>query len=151
LFGITDSTLRYHLNYLESKNEIRSQLEGRNKCYYPIENLVINKTSDPDSKFQVNRLTKNQERILETIKLNPWITQKNLIIKCGLKGFTVKYNLKKLISYGIVQKKENGRNTCYCHISDASLKKEILKQLIVKLLNHEIDEQTFLKLKHKLE
>ena len=149
MFNLTDSTLRYHLNYLESRNEIRSRLEGRNKCFYPVENFAISKSSD--TALQANKLSKVQERILETIRSNPWITQKDLTIKSGLKGFTVKYNLKKLIGYGIVQKKQNGRNTCYNYISDDTLKKELLKQLVVKLLDHEIDEQTFLKLKRKLE
>jgi predicted transcriptional regulator len=149
LFNLTDGTLRYHLNYLESKHEIRSHLEGRNKCYYPVEELVLGK--DSESKLQNYKLTVPQERILNIIRRNPWITQKDLIIKCGLKGFTVKYNLKKLIGYGVVQKKENGRNTCYNFISDDALKSEVLKQLVVKLLDKEIDEHTFLKLKRKLE
>lgn len=149
MFNLKDSTLRYHLNYLESHNEIKSSLEGRNKCYYPVQNLVISSGEDRD--YDIYRLNHTQERLLDIIQRNPWINQKELIIKSGLKGFTVKYNLKKMIGFGIVQKKENGRNCFYNHISDDELRKKIIKQLVIKLLDHEIDEHTFLILKRKLE
>ena len=149
VFNLTDGTLRYHLNYLEGKNEITSKIEGRNKCYYPVENYVFNTKSDSD--LEIYKLNSTQERLLNIIQREPWITQKDIILKTGLKSFTVKYNLKKLINFGVIQKKENGRNTLYRYISDIELKQEILKRLVLKLLDHEIDEHTFLKLKRKLD
>ncbi len=149
LFNLTDSTLRYHLNYLETKKEITSKIEGRNKCYYPVEQIILN--TKTESSLGVYKLNINQERILDIIKRNPWISQKELVLKTGLKNFTVKYNLKKLINFGVVQKKENGRNSLYKFISGPELKQEILKRLVLKLLDHELDEHTFLKLKRKLD
>ena len=51
---------------------------------------------------------------------------------------------------GIVRKINNERNVCYEYITDDTLKYEMLKVLVIKLLNNEIDEQTFLKLKSRL-
>jgi predicted transcriptional regulator len=134
---------------LESRKEIKSSMEGRNKCYYPVQNIGFKTRAD--SAFETYKLNDTQERILDTIKRNPWITQKTLTQSTGMKNFTIKYNLKKLIDFGVIQKKQNGRNSCYKHITDSELREQIMKRLIVKLLKHEIDEHTFLVLKRKLE
>ena len=81
VFNLTDGTLRYHLNYLEGKNEITSKIEGRNKCYYPVENYVFNTKSDSD--LEIYKLNSTQERLLNIIQREPWITQKDIILKTG--------------------------------------------------------------------
>ncbi len=149
LFNLSESTLRYHLNYLESKNEIKSYLKGRNRYYYPVQKIIINQGSKTN--FEIYNLNEKQERILDTIQRNPGITQKDLIVKSGLKGFIVRYNIKKLIDFGVIQKTQNGRNCCYNCITDSELREKMMRRLIVKFLNHEIDEQTFLMLSRKLE
>ena len=92
-----------------------------------------------------------RQALLDTVKRYPGITQKELIITAGLKRITVGHNIKKLIDFGIVRKEPNGRNMCYFYISDVELKERIRKRLITKFLNNEIDEQTFLALKRKLD
>ncbi len=149
VFNLPDGTLRYHLNYLESKNEIKSYLVGNNRCYYPIKKFIFDSKSKTD--IRVHKLNDTQERLLDTVKRYPGITQKELIITAGLKRITVGNNIKKLIDFGIVRKEPNGRNMCYFYISDVELKERIRKRLITKFLNNEIDEQTFLALKRKLD
>ncbi len=149
MFNLNDSTLRYHLNYLENRNEIKSTMDGRNKCYYPVQNIIFSERAEGN--VGIYKLNETQERILEVIRRNPDISQKELIIRSGLKKFTVKYNLRKLVNFGVIQKKNNGRSTNYRYITDTEVKKQIMKRLVVKLLNHEIDEHTFLNLKRKLE
>ena len=149
MFNLAESTLRYHLKYLETAEEIKSCLEGNNRCYYPIQNIVFTLRSESD--FECFQLSPTQQRLLEHIQRKPGITQKDLLIATNLKRLTAAYNLRKLIDIGVVRKEPNGRNTCYFYISNIELRKKILRKMIVKFVDHEIDEQTFLEFKRKLE
>ena len=51
-FDLTDGTLRYHLNYLERNDKLRSKLEQRNKCYYPVERIGF-KTRPESSEVKI--------------------------------------------------------------------------------------------------
>jgi len=62
----------------------------------------------------------------------------------------VTYNISKLIERGIVRKINHDKNVCYEYIPKELLQYELLKVLAIKLLNKEIDEQTYLKLRSKL-
>jgi predicted transcriptional regulator len=153
VFGLADSTLRYHLHYLESHKDIKSFIKGKNKCYYPIQSYVFDSrgviSSEPD--HGVHKLTNTQERLIDTIQRNPGISQKELILHTGLKRITIAHNIRKLLDFGVVRKEPNGRHICYHYISDSELREKILRRLTTKLLNDEIDEKTFLALKRKLE
>ena len=41
VLNIPPGTLRYHLNYLESKKKIKSSLTGNNRCYYPVQKIIF--------------------------------------------------------------------------------------------------------------
>jgi len=146
---LTDSTLRYHLRYLERESEIKCALAGHKKCFYPNHNIIFN--LQVRDKPETHKLNHYQERIIDTIKRNPGITQRELIFTTNLKRFNLTYNLKKLLDFGVVHRVTSGRNSCYYFISDIELRKNIIMQLILKLVNNEIDEETFLMLKKKLE
>ena len=148
-YDLTNGTLRYHLNYLERRNEIRSCFEERIKCYYPVENIIFNIRDD--SELDTHQLNDTQELLLDIIQAHPGITQKEIVIKTDIKRFSVSTQLKRLIDFGVVRKQNDGRNTRYHYITDTELHKKVIKRLIMKLLNHEIDEQTFLMLKRKLD
>ena len=149
ILDMPGSTLRYHLNYLENKNEIKSSLIGKNKCYYPLQNT--RNIYKPKFNNKLKKINTTQEKILNIIKQNPGITQKELIIKTRLSRLIIKYNIKKLIYFGIVRKNQIGRNVCYNYIQEDEIRNEVIKGLVNMLLNNEIDEQTFLNLKRKLE
>jgi hypothetical protein len=51
----------------------------------------------------------------------------------------------------IVRKIPNGNKVNYEYIENKQLRFEILKRLLIKLLQKEIDEETFLELKRKLD
>ena len=116
VFELTDSTLRYHLKYLESKNEIKSSLEGRNRCYYPVQKNMS------DSKLKISiggntyKLNSTQERLINIVQRHPGITQKGLILKTHLKKITVAYNINKLVKFGLVQKENNGKYVNYYYL-----------------------------------
>jgi len=149
VLDLTDSTLRYHLRYLERESEIKCALDGRKKCFYPKHNIIFN--FQVRDKPETHKLNHYQKRIIDTIKRNPGITQRELVLTTNLKRFKIIYKLKKLLDFGVVHRLISGRNSCYYFISDIELRKNVFKQLILKLVNNEIDEETFLILKKKLE
>ncbi len=142
IYNLNDSTLRYHLKYLERAERINSNLEGGQLHYFP--GYSINKISDTSKQiFTPQSLTQHQQHILTTIKQNPGISQKELGQRTSLKRFILTYNLTKLLDLGMIRKFNNGRNICYEFITNQLLKYEMLKVLAVKLLRNEIDENTF--------
>jgi predicted transcriptional regulator len=147
---LTHGTLRYHLNFLERNDKIKSKLEHRNRCYYPVERLGFGIRPEL-SEERTYKLNEKEEMIIGIIRRNPGITQKNLISKTKLFKMTVIYNLKKLLDLGIIRKKRGGRNIHYYIITEDQLKEEIILRLATKLLKNEIDEETFLTVKRKLE
>jgi len=150
VFRLTDGTLRYHLYYLERAEKIKFSLEKGKRFYYPQYNGISCSAVSPET-LKPFDLTPIQVRILTAIKQAPGISQKELINKTGLKRYTIVNNLKKLLKLDIVRKTPNGRNVFYEYITNEQLRYEILRGLVIKLLKKEIDEDTFLELKRKLE
>ncbi|UCH89161.1 MAG: MarR family transcriptional regulator [Thermoplasmata archaeon] len=149
IFDLNDSTLRYHLKYLERGERISSRIERGKLHYYPyFSNITIPTAANTSSK--TNDLTPQQLHILYAIKKYPGINQTELITKTSLKRHILTYNISKLIDLGMVRKYNHVRNVCYEYITDELLKTETLKVLAIKLLNNEIDEETFLRLKNRM-
>ena len=150
VLDLTDSTLRYHLDLLEKGEKIKSMFVDGKKSYYPVQRVIFEPLEDI-SRVKMHRLNRSQELIVDTISREPGITQKELIRRTRLKRITVSYNIRKLLDWGMIKKESRGRNIRYHCITDEQLHEEILKGLVVKLLKNEIDENTFLMLKRKLE
>ena len=149
IFNLTDSTLRYHLEYLEKADRILTGNENGKRCYYPLQNeIVVTKLFENNPRSY--KFTLIQQKILNTIKRNPEITQKRLIKKTGLSRFTISYNIRKFIDMGLVKKSNNEKFVCYEYMTDKLLRHEVLLRLTIKLLNKEIDEKAFFELKNKL-
>lgn len=149
---LNDSTLRYHLNYLEKSRKISFGLEKGNRYYYPHlgEEHVIQKAEGSDT-LSGYELTSNQKKIISMIKRYPKINQKELVKMTGINRITLNKNVKKLMGLCLVRKIPNGNKVQYEYLENKQLRYEILKHLIKKLLNNEIDENTFLKLKKELD
>jgi predicted transcriptional regulator len=148
-YEIKDSTLRYHLSYLEPAESITSKLETGKLHYYPYNGSTI--SSDPNNKNTKSfGLSPRQEKILSTIKLYPGINQTDLLNKTSLKRHILIYDVTQLIDQCLVRKIKQEKNVCYEYITEDLLDYETLKVLAIRFLNNEIDEQTFIKLRNKL-
>lgn len=150
VFGLADGTLRYHLDYLVRAEKISNSFGEGRRIYYP------NHTNHPvgkvvDGQPQVHKFNDAQQRLVGVIRRYPGICQKELTQKTNLNRFAVRYNLTKLMEIGVVRKVAAKNKVCYEYISSGHMQFEVLKTLIVKLLNGEIDEVTFLELKRKIE
>lgn len=152
VFSLNDSTLRYHLNYLEKTEKISFGLEKGRRHYYPHfgEHIIIRNTEDTTS-IEPYEFTQIQKHILDTIKRYPGISQKELIKRTKINRLTLINNTNKLLDLCIVRKLPGDNSVCYEYIEDEQLRFEILKRLVIKLLKNEISEEKFLELKRKLE
>ena len=83
--------------FLESKNEIKSCLEGNNRCYYPVQKIIFDAKSEYD--IRAHKLNNTQEQLLDTIQRYPGITQRDLILRTGFKRITIGYHIRKLIDF----------------------------------------------------
>jgi predicted transcriptional regulator len=150
VYDLNDSTLRYHLKYLERADRIDPQLENGKLHFYP------NNSSGLRSKPSKNnatptKLTQHQEAIFNLINHYQGISQSELMKRTSYKRFILTYNISKLIDYGLIRKFNNDRHVCYETITSQQLNHEMLKVLAIKLLNNEIDEKTFFKYKKRLD
>ncbi len=149
---LNESTLRYHLTYLERSKRISFGLEKGKRYYYPHngERHIIQKHEGSDA-ITGYELTGAQDKIILMIKSYPKINQKELVKKTGINRITLSRNLNKLMKLCLVRKVPNGNKVIYEYLENKQLRYEILKRLIKKLLSNEIDETTFLKLKKELD
>lgn len=150
IFELTEGGLRYHLDYLGKNNKIFMKLENGKRSYYPrFEISQMNKRFSENNDH--GKLTNTQTRILETIKMYPGISQKDLVYRLRQSPSQVSKNLKVLKNMGLVKDVRFDRNVCYQLTPDNEMKAKIIRELIVKLIDNEIDEDTFFKIVKALE
>ncbi len=149
IYNLSAGTLRYHLEYLTKAERIHVNIENGKRCYYPIKNEVV-VSKQFKNNLASHHLTQTQQMMLNIIKKQPGITQKELIRKSKLSRIRVSYNINKIIDLGYVKKSNNGKHVMYEYITDELLRNEMLLRLTLRLLNKEIDEKRFLELKAKL-
>lgn len=110
--GIGNGTLSHHLHMLEKMNMIKSRREGfRHRAFYL--------TSEQYPEGETFRLTTMQSDILNLIKENNGISEKEIISKLGEKQQTINYNIKMLQRKDIIRLEKKGRET-YCYIDEQS-------------------------------
>jgi predicted transcriptional regulator len=149
IFELTESGIRYHLNYLEKNNKISSSMERGIKCYQPHPASVSIPISTKEV-FGSHKLPPHQELILTTIMRYPGINQKDLIKRTGINRFKINRDIRSLKSLNLIKNTRQHNITCYEYIPDVELKFKILKGFMVKYLNSEIDEETFFRLIKRL-
>ncbi len=103
--------------------------------------------------IDLDTLSRTQKRLLNLIKNNPGITRKELLKNIDVDRRSLSANLRKLEDYKIVWKIENNGAGIpgYEYITQKKLKQMVYKRLLMRLLDDEIDEDQFHKVKAKLE
>ena len=148
LFNLTESTLRYHLSYLEKRKRISSRLRGNSRCYYPAQG------GDPAGTASAGKdsgpLTDVQRRIIKIIRAKSGISTGEIVKRAGLDKRVVQYNVRVLRERMLVWKVGNGKNTRYEPITEESLQNELMKLLVLKFVRKEIDEDTYRALREQL-
>jgi predicted transcriptional regulator len=100
--GLTNGTLIHHLNTLERQNFIKSERDGPFKRFYPTgRNLT-------EEVLEINGL---QVKILDAVKSNPGLTQKDLARMLNTSAPTINYHVKALHMVRLLNLKRDGKNT----------------------------------------
>jgi predicted transcriptional regulator len=146
---MNSSTLRYHLAYLEKARLVKCIRDGRQNCYYPVPENVID--LNPLTGVDTKSLTKDQKRILRTIKKQPGIGVADLTGTLKISKKKLNYNIQRLIELKLIWKIKVDGQTGFEQITKDQMKKEIVRKLVKRLLAKEIKEDTFFKLMKKIE
>jgi len=145
VFRLNRGTLRYHLDYLEGEDRVNRVRKGNMNCYY----------SDGSGPFgpgmKREGLGSKHRRLLAVIRDNPSISRKEIIRMTGFTRDEVNYGLKKLKQRKAIWKTEDGGDPRYEFISRDKLAAEMMMIILEKYLDEEIDRQTFLLLRRKLD
>jgi predicted transcriptional regulator len=110
--GIGNGTLAYHLKVLEREEFIKSKNRGRFKCFYAIEERI------PHEEVKLSNI---QKQILDTVRANPGISQKKIIILSGKTQQVISYHLGILLRESLIAKKKKGRVMSYFPEEDNEL------------------------------
>lgn len=136
IFGLADSTIRYHLRYLEKKGMIRSDPDMR--VYYPTRHE------------EEGALSKTQQRLIQIIRRHPGLTQKELSARTNISRLAVRNNIAKLVEKEILSTIRIGRETRHFYIHPDELERTKALRLITKFLLDVIDEETYWDLRRGL-
>ncbi|MGA1873858.1 MAG: winged helix-turn-helix transcriptional regulator [Thermoplasmatota archaeon] len=145
VFGLNRGTLRYHLDYLEGEEKVRRVRKGNRNCYFS-ESLGA-----PGRTRTEEMLGAKHRRLLSAIKDNPGISRKELIRLTDLTREDLNYGLRKLKDRKVIWKTADGGDPCYEYISREKLAAEMMLIILEKFLDDEIDKETFLLLKSRLQ
>ncbi len=148
-FDLNESTLKYHLHFLEKNKRITSAREGKLRCYYCEYKKEV--TIPTSQKIKHLNLSKSQQRVLNLIKRQPGIGKKELMRFTKMNKKTLSYNIDKLIENKLIWQVKDSGAIGYEFITKDNLRKEIYNRLLLRLLADEISEEKFLKIKKKLE
>ena len=136
IFGLADSTLRYHLRYLEKKGTIRADPDMR--VYYPTRHE------------EEGALSRTQQRLIQTIRRHAGITQKELSARTKISRLAVRNNITPLVEKEILSTIRVGRETRHFYVHPDELERTKTLRIITKFLLDVIDEETYWDLRHGL-
>ncbi len=136
IFNLSESTLRYHLGYLEKRGQIKSKPDRR--VYFPT------------AKLSEGDLSKTQQQLIHLIKEHPGITQKDLVHRTRMNRFTVRGNVSALIDKELVTTVRIGRRVHHFYLDPDELRRMKTMRLIALFLLDRIDEETYWDLRREL-
>jgi predicted transcriptional regulator len=146
VFRMNAGTLRYHLEYLEGAHKIKMVKKDNTRCYFP-DYLATFLSSGSNGK----ELTSMEKRITSIIDGSPGITRKELLTSVDIRREDLSQVIRKLREKNIICVSGEGKHCGYETLTKDKLTGQILSVLIDKLLDNEIDMDTFRRIKDKLE
>jgi predicted transcriptional regulator len=147
VFRINDGTLRYHLDYLRRKKKIRQIKKDNRRTYVPSELRMD--LHAPTSRRR--ELSREQKRLLDLIILDPGISRSELLDRSREPRKQLSYNLNRLNELGFIWKARSGGRTGYAPITSKELYRQAYAVIVDRLLDEEIDIDTYRELKRKLD
>jgi predicted transcriptional regulator len=145
-FRINSGTLRYHLDYLERENRIRSILEKGNKRYFPdfLARFTRNGLGDRE-------MSGNQRRVRNLIAENPGITRKKILTSLDISREELTESISALREKRLITVEEEGGTTTYMVMTGKKLAAEVIAILVEKVLDSEMDMETFRMIKDRVD
>jgi len=141
---LNEGTLRYHLNYLERKDLIRSKKEGRRRLYF----YTLNDSSVEGRNAVIGKYHK---RVLTIIRRSPGIGVKEISGSLDMPRKEINSIIKTLEREHLIWSVEKVKGVGFEVVTREKLVKEMLYDLLEKFLKGEIDQSTFLRLKDWLD
>ncbi len=144
VFKMSEGNLRYHLHYLERKNQIKFEKNGRDLCYFSPFNARLKPMSDVE-------LTPVQERIFDLIKNRPCIPTKKLMDLSGENKPSFDYNVRILRESGLIWMVHNGSTSGYRVINDERSAEELLLKMVKMFTEGQVSKEELMKIVSLLE
>ena len=101
---LSDGSFAYHIHILEKEGIIKSSRDGTHRRFY-IPGMRVPENG--------GNLKKSQLLIIDSIKENPGISQKDIASILGVSSPTVNYHLKELLGLGIIKGERAGMRMRY--------------------------------------
>ena len=140
-FRMNEGTLRYHLDHLVKEEKIKQTEKGERKYY----------SMDGSKRRRIEGLSKDQSRVLMIIKGDPGISSSRIRELTGLGREETKYIIRKLRDRRFIFRTGSGKDPCYQFITKEDLAKEMMRIIIKRSMNGEMDKKTFDMLKAKID
>jgi len=144
VFNLNDGTLRYHLNYLRRRKKIVQVKQDNRRTYLPSDMRLY---ADEHRR----RLNTDQKRVLHLIEEYPGITRPELLERSRQSRKDLSYNLERLNELGLIWKIKQGGKVRFAPITREDLYKEAYAVMVDRLLNGQIDIDTYRELKRRLD
>lgn len=148
-FGLNDSTLKYHLKFMERTKKVESRKEGKRRLYFCTG--VEKPERIPTPVMILNLLNETQKSVLEAIRQKPRITRQELNAYLNLKPKTMEYTLNKLMELKLIWKLQDKTGVRFEYITKERIKAEMLNRLAYRLISKQIDEETYHRTRRRLD
>jgi predicted transcriptional regulator len=108
VLGLPNGSLAYHLRILERDGLVTAEKDGMYKRFYP---------ADARNGERDKKLSDSQNEILDIIKSNPGMSQKDIAEQTDLTLSTVNYHINSMAEEGVVRIERIGNRTS-CYLND---------------------------------
>jgi predicted transcriptional regulator len=146
VFKMNSGTLRYHLEYLQGANRIRMVKKGNKRCYFP-DYLATYLSCGTNGR----ELTSIEKRVASVISKSPGISRKEILSSIDIRRQELTQVIRKLKEENVIWEHDSHRGPIYEPVTRERLIGEVIAVLIEKLLDKEIDMETFRAIKDRLE